>query len=73
MAGVSEPRIAETLEFNDWVRAEAASMTPPMRLLDTTRATIESTADQVRAWALEETPPQDGEPDPFDALGGTPG
>jgi broad-specificity NMP kinase len=56
----SEPRIAEMLEFNDWVRAEAASMEPPMRLLDTTRATIESTADQVCAWALEgEKPPAD--------------
>jgi hypothetical protein len=48
----SEPRIAETLEFNDWVRAEAATMRPPMRLLDTTHATIGSIADQVCAWAL---------------------
>ena len=49
----SEPRIAETLEFNTWVRARAAEMEPPMRLLDTTSATVESTAERVRAWALE--------------------
>ncbi|MCO6007199.1 AAA family ATPase [Actinoallomurus purpureus] len=49
----SEPRIAEMLEYNDWVRAEAVSMEPPMRLLDTTRETVESTADQVCAWVLE--------------------
>jgi hypothetical protein len=48
-----EPRIAETLEFNDWIRAEAASMKPPMRLLDTTHTTIDSIADQVCAWALD--------------------
>jgi predicted kinase len=51
--GWSEPRIAETLEFNDWIRAEAASMDPPMRLLDTTRTPVASTAERVRAWALE--------------------
>lgn len=54
----SEPRIAETLEFNDWIRAEASSTKPPMRLLDTTRATIESTADHVRAWSLADAPRQ---------------
>lgn len=46
----SEPRIAETLEFNDWVRAEAATMSPPMGLLDTTRASVESIADEVCDW-----------------------
>lgn len=51
--GWSEPRIAETLEFNDWIRAEAASMDPPMRLLDTTQAPVASTAEHVRAWALD--------------------
>lgn len=48
----SAARIAETLEFNDWIRAEAGTMSPPMRLLDTTRTSVETTADQVRAWAL---------------------
>jgi predicted kinase len=51
--GWSEPRIAETLEFNEWIRAEAASMDPPMRLLDTTEVSVAETAERVRAWALE--------------------
>lgn len=51
--GWSEPRIAETLEFNEWIRAEAAAMDPPMRLLDTTRSTVAATAEHVCAWALE--------------------
>jgi hypothetical protein len=51
--GWSEPRIAETLEFNEWIRAEAAAMDPPMRLLDTTRSSVVSTAEHVCAWALE--------------------
>lgn len=50
----SEPRIAEMLEYNAWVRAEAASMNPPMRLLDTTTTPVETTAAQVRAWALDD-------------------
>lgn len=49
----SEPRIAETLEFNDWIRAEAGSMRPPMRLLDSTRATVESIADRVCDWVRD--------------------
>lgn len=48
----SEPRIADTLEFNGWLRAEAATMTPPVTLLDTTDASVESIADQVAAWVL---------------------
>lgn len=48
----SEPRILETLEFNDWIRANAGTMDPPMRLLDTTQATVESIVDQVCAWVL---------------------
>lgn len=61
--GWSEPRIAETLEFNDWIRAEAAAMDPPMRLLDTTRAPVAATADRVCAWALEQDLEQDPEQD----------
>jgi hypothetical protein len=33
-----------------------------MRLLDTTRATVESTADEVCAWALEAERPGDAVP-----------
>lgn len=56
----SEPRITETLAFNDWVRAEAAAMRPPMRLLDTTHAGVDATAAEVCAWALDETAPARG-------------
>lgn len=60
--GWSELRITETLKFNDWVRAKASSMEPPMRLLDTTTATVESTADTVCAWALEDEKPDGTDP-----------
>ncbi len=46
-----EPRIAETCAFNDWLRAEAATMDPPVRLLDTTTAPLEETVCAVTAWA----------------------
>jgi len=45
-----EPRINEMLEFNDWLRREAPTMEPPMRLLDTTNRTVEGTAGEVAAW-----------------------
>jgi broad-specificity NMP kinase len=45
-----EPRIDEMLEFNEWVRREAATMTPPMRLLDTTHTPVEETAREVAQW-----------------------
>lgn len=46
----SEPRIAETLEFTDWLVATAATMTPPVRLLDTTGVPTVETADEVARW-----------------------
>jgi broad-specificity NMP kinase len=45
-----EPRINEMLEFNDWVKREAATMKPPMRLLDTTNQPVEKTAREVADW-----------------------
>lgn len=45
-----EPRIAETLEFNSWLRARAATMAPPVELVDTTLCGIEAAADHVAAW-----------------------
>lgn len=56
----TEPRIAETLEFNAWIRAEAAGMRPPVRLLDTTRASAGETARHVCAWAQADAAPGDG-------------
>ncbi|MFF5986070.1 AAA family ATPase [Prauserella flavalba] len=45
-----EPRIAEMLEFNDWLRAEAATMSPPVELFDTTDAPLEAAVDHAVAW-----------------------
>jgi predicted kinase len=45
-----EERIAEMLEFNEWIRAESAHTSPPMTLLDTTSFTPAQTATQVAAW-----------------------
>ena len=41
-------RIAETLEFNDWLREHAAAM--DVRLFDTTDTSLEQTADYVADW-----------------------
>jgi predicted kinase len=45
-----EERIAEMLEFNEWVVAEHARTKPPMTLLDTTRMSPAQTAAQVAGW-----------------------
>ena len=43
-----EGRIAETLEFNTWIRENGTD--PPMRLLDTTHASVAETVGAVAAW-----------------------
>lgn len=54
-----EPRIKEMLDYQAWIRAEAAGMQPPMTLLDTTAASSEQTAADVVAWLSEERQPQE--------------
>ena len=49
-----EPRIAEMLDYAASIRAEAATMRPPMTLLDTTSLPVERTVDGVLAWLDEE-------------------
>src|SRR5918997_6427970 len=39
-----EPRIAETLDYASWLRRNAATLEPPVELLDTTERSIEETA-----------------------------
>ncbi|RCV48960.1 AAA family ATPase [Marinitenerispora sediminis] len=56
----TEPRIAEMLRYNDWVRAEAESMDPPMALLDTTRARLPDTVDAVCDWISATAAADDG-------------
>jgi broad-specificity NMP kinase len=46
----SEERIAEMLEFNDWLRAEAGALSPPVRLFDTTHASLDEAVDAVIQW-----------------------
>lgn len=48
--GWDEPRIEETLLFNDWLRREAASTDPPVELLDTTDRPLEDSVAAVLAW-----------------------
>jgi broad-specificity NMP kinase len=48
--GWDEDRIEEMLEFDTWIRTNAAHTTPPMALLDTTGATIPDTAAAVATW-----------------------
>lgn len=48
--GWDEPRIAEMLDYAAWIEDNAATLDPPMTLLDTTERSVEATADQVVAW-----------------------
>ncbi|TDE02010.1 AAA family ATPase [Jiangella asiatica] len=51
-----EPRIAEMLEYAEWIRDDAALFEPPMTLLDTTRAPVDETVRAVREWVLNRRP-----------------
>ncbi len=53
----SEPRIAEMLEFNEWVRANAALTEPPMTLIDTSDVDPEEVAGRVADWITPRLPP----------------
>ncbi len=50
-----EPRIAETLDYAEWLDARAATLNPPVTLLDTTHTTPETTAQHVCAWVERST------------------
>lgn len=45
-----EPRIAETLDYAEWLAAQAGTLSPPVALLDTTDRTVEATAQNVCGW-----------------------
>jgi shikimate kinase len=45
-----EPRIEEMLEFNDWLQANAATTSPPVRLFDTTHVPVDAAVDVAEAW-----------------------
>jgi broad-specificity NMP kinase len=48
--GWDEPRIAETLEFNDWLRRTGPTLDPPVELLDTAALELTETARVVIEW-----------------------
>ncbi|GAA4664738.1 nucleoside kinase [Amycolatopsis dongchuanensis] len=45
-----EARIAETLEFNDWLRKHAADLEPAVALFDTTHATVPEAVHHTLSW-----------------------
>ncbi|MEU6641198.1 AAA family ATPase [Saccharomonospora sp. NPDC046836] len=45
-----EPRIAEMLEFTEWLRADAATMSPPVTLFDTTPVPLDTAVEHVAGW-----------------------
>ncbi|GAA5127313.1 AAA family ATPase [Pseudonocardia adelaidensis] len=48
--GWDDPRIAETVEFNDWLCREGPTLAPPVELLDTTTLELAETARRVVEW-----------------------
>lgn len=50
-------RIAETLEFNDWVRESAGLLDPPVRLYDTSDEPPEATAREICRWVESDGAP----------------
>lgn len=48
--GWDEPRIAETVEFNHWLRHNGPALAPPVELVDTTALGLAETADRVVEW-----------------------
>jgi broad-specificity NMP kinase len=50
--GWDEPRIEETVRFNDWMRHTAPTLRPPVELLDTTTLPLDDTVHAVAAWVI---------------------
>jgi broad-specificity NMP kinase len=59
--GWDEERVAETLEFNDWLRRSAEALDPPVELLDTTTRPLEETVGAVADWVRARLPRGDPE------------
>ncbi|MGH4017245.1 MAG: AAA family ATPase [Pseudonocardiaceae bacterium] len=51
-----EARIAEMLDYAQWLSAAAATLRPPVSLLDTTDRSVEATAQEVCGWLARRTP-----------------
>lgn len=48
----TDSSLANMLAFNEWIRDNAATTTPPMQLLDNSGLSIQVTTAAVEAWAL---------------------
>jgi energy-coupling factor transporter ATP-binding protein EcfA2 len=48
----TDEKVARMLAFNQWVKDNAATTTPPMQLLDTTGHSVQDSAACVQAWVL---------------------
>jgi broad-specificity NMP kinase len=55
-----EPRITEMLDYARWLSANAATLSPPVTLLDTTGRTVEATAADVCGWLAGLSGPDGG-------------
>lgn len=51
----SDELVAQHVKFNHWLKDNAATTTPPVTLIDTTRATVEETAARVASWIRAHT------------------
>lgn len=51
-----EERIAEMLEFSEWLRREAPAMRPPVRVFDTTDAPLEAAVQAAYEWVTAALP-----------------
>lgn len=48
-----ESRIAEMLEFAAWLRSSGPTLTPPVRLVDTTALSLDAAVDAAYSWVLD--------------------
>jgi hypothetical protein len=55
--GWDERRVAETLEFNDWLRRSGPSLDPPVEMLDTTTQRPADTVRTVAEWVQRRCAP----------------
>ena len=47
-----DEKVARMLAFNQWVKHNAATTTPPMQLLDTSGRSVQDSAECVQTWVL---------------------
>ena len=55
--GWTDDKVARMLAFNQWVKRNAATTTPPMELLDTSGHSVQDSAASVRAWVQRHLDP----------------